>query len=83
MAYFFLLVEADQEHTVESLDDRVEKWISDTFGIKVDFEVQDALGKLRELGLLDETNSLMSVANPKKALKILDRIWDEIYSFED
>jgi hypothetical protein len=83
LAYFFLLVEADQEHTVESLDDRVEKWISDTFGIKVDFEVQDALGKLRELGLLDETNSLMSVANPKKALKILDRIWDEIYSFED
>ncbi len=83
LAYFFLLVEADHGHTIESLDDRVEKWISDTFGIKVDFEVQDALGKLRELGLLEETNGLMSVVPPKKALKILDRIWDEIYNFKD
>jgi hypothetical protein len=45
--------------------------------------VQDALGKLRELGLLEETNGLMGVVPPKKALKILDRIWDEIYNFED
>jgi hypothetical protein len=83
LAYFLLLVEADHGHTVESLDDRVEKWILDTFGITVDFEVQDALGKLRELGLLEETNGLMGVVPPKKALKILDRIWDEIYNFED
>jgi hypothetical protein len=45
--------------------------------------VQDALEKLRELGLLEETNGLMSVVPPKKALKILDRIWDEIYNFKD
>ena len=81
MAYFFLLVEAGHGHTIESLDDRVEKWISDTFGIKVDFEVQDALKKLSELGLLEEANDVISVVPPKKALKILDRIWDEIYNF--
>jgi hypothetical protein len=83
LAYFFLLVEADHGYTIESLDDRVEKWILDTFEITVDFEVQDALGKLRELGLLEETNGLMGVVPPKEALKILDRIWDEIYNFED
>ena len=33
LAYFFLLVEADHRHTIESLDDRVEKWILDTFEI--------------------------------------------------
>jgi hypothetical protein len=38
---------------------------------------------LRELGLLEETNGLMGVVPPKQALKILDRIWDEIYNFED
>ena len=83
LAYFFLLVEADQGYTMGSLDDRVEEWLSDTFGVCVDFEVRDALAKLQELGLLNDADGALSVLPPKKALQVLDEIWDNIYDFED
>ena len=83
LAYAFLHIEADQGYTMGSLDDRVEEWLSETFSVTVDFEVRDALGKLRELGLLEDNDGRLTVAPPKEALKRLDEIWDDLYDFED
>ncbi len=51
IAYTFLLREADAGHDQTSLDAQIEQWLAER-DAKVDFEVDDALGKLLELGLL-------------------------------
>lgn len=54
-------------HTLESLRDQVQKWLLDSFGFdKVAFDVEDALGRLDQMGLLvrhaDDTYSVVPVA---------------------
>ena len=83
LAYCFLQVESHRDYTMESLDDRIEEWLKATFSVTVDFEVRDALGKLRNLGLLNEEEGKLRVLPPKEALKRLDEIWDGLYDFED
>ena len=51
LAYYFLLV-ASNPPDQEMLDARIEEWLSTTFGVDIDFEVDDALAKLHRLGLL-------------------------------
>lgn len=82
LAYSFLQVESDRDYTMESLDDRIEEWLQSTFSVTVDFEVRDALGKLRNLGLLIEEEGKLRVLPPKEALARLDEIWDGLYDFE-
>lgn len=51
LAYTFLLIEDEQNHTPTTLDDRVEAWLAE-FGLTIDFEIDDALQKLLDLHLL-------------------------------
>jgi len=81
LAYAFLLVESDQAYDMTGLDDRIEAWLMDTFGVRVDFEVRDALAKLRTLGLLFETEEKLRVVAPQEALRLLDEIWDNLYDY--
>ncbi|HJL59250.1 MAG TPA: DUF3754 domain-containing protein, partial [Candidatus Thalassarchaeaceae archaeon] len=82
LAYTFLLIESDNNYNEKGLDDRIEQWLLDTFGYDVDFEVEDALGKLEDMQLLlkneDET---LSVTPVKETLSILDDYWDNIYDY--
>jgi len=82
LAYAFLLIESDNNYNEKGLDDRIEQWLLDTFGYDVDFEVEDALGKLEDMQLLlkneDET---LSVTPVKETLSILDDYWDNIYDY--
>ena len=82
LAYAFLLIESDNNYNEKGLDDRIEQWLLDTFGYDVDFEVEDALGKLEDMQLLlkneDET---LSVTPLKETLSILDDYWDNIYDY--
>ena len=92
LAYSFLLLDGEQQHTMDSLDNRIEKWL-EKHGVNVDFEVDDALNKLLKLGLLnregnesDGENSFSSkekitVLNPDATLARLDEIWDGIYNY--
>jgi hypothetical protein len=92
LAYSFLLLDSEQQHTMNSLDERIEKWLA-KHGAVVDFEVDDALNKLLELGLLnregaesDSENSLaaderITMLEPVAALARLDEIWDGIYNY--
>jgi hypothetical protein len=79
LAYHFLHVAASPL-TVDELDTRIEQWLNKTFGMDLDFEVEDALGKLSRLGLLQREGGRFSVPPIEKALAQLDRVWDDFFS---
>ena len=54
LAYFILYTERDRDYTAGELDERVEQWLYDEFGERVDFEVEDAVRKLIDKGLMVE-----------------------------
>ena len=92
LAYSFLFLDSEQQHTMQSLDVRIENWLA-KHGAEVDFEVDDALNKLLELGLLNregnESNSenplspeeQITILEPVATLARLDEIWDGIYNY--
>jgi hypothetical protein len=52
LAYYLLYVERHRDYTAEEVDRRIEQWLADEFHLpRVDFEIEDALGKLVEKGL--------------------------------
>ena len=63
------------------LDERVEDWLKQTFGVNVDFEVDDALSKLSDMKLLRSNNGHYTVVDPHVALEILDNYWDGLYDY--
>lgn len=55
LGYFFLWQEAGPDGwTEQQLDDHVEAFLEKETQVKVDFEIGDALGKLKRLGLVEE-----------------------------
>lgn len=53
LAYFFLDLERDCNYPPALLDRRIERWLYEQFGLVLDFDVSDALRKLREHELLE------------------------------
>ena len=51
LAYYFLLTASDPPDQA-TLEARIEEWLKKTFGVDINFEVDDALAKLERLGLL-------------------------------
>ena len=82
LAYTFLLAEQDKGYDEEGLDNRIEGWLLDAFGHDIDFEVDDALGKLEDMRLLRTAgDGTLSVLPTNEALAILDDHWDNIYDY--
>jgi Protein of unknown function (DUF3754) len=81
LAYYFLR-SADDRPTQAMLDRRIEAWLKETFGVEVNFEVDDALAKLDELGVLRRDGDRLSVPPPDEMLARLDRVWDGFFRFE-
>ena len=63
-----------------ALDQRIESLLTQTFQLSVDFEIDDALGKLARLGILHESEGRYSVLPPAAAMQQLDRVWDDFFS---
>jgi len=80
LAYYFLLV-ASRPPDQETLDARIEEWLATTFGVDIDFEVDDALAKLQRLELLRREGEGLSALPLDEALVVLDRIWDQFFLF--
>ena len=80
LAYYFLMV-ASSPPNQETLDTRIEEWLATTFGVDIDFEVDDALAKLERLGLLKRQGEGLSVPPLDDALVVLDRIWDQFFLY--
>lgn len=76
LAYSFLVREP---LTQDALERRIEKWLLDTFGFDVEFEVDDALAKLQSFGLLQRTSDTLAVPPIQDAVARLDRVWDGLF----
>lgn len=81
LAYFALLL-ANEPLAEEELDRWVERWFHERCGAEVDFEVDDAVAKLRRWGLLvDASGGKLTTLPLDQALQTLDARWDGLYDF--
>jgi hypothetical protein len=76
LAYYGLLTAA-APLTHEALYARIEQLLAHKFGVSADFEIEDALVRLKRLDLLIEAGTGLSVLPLADALARLDKEWDE------
>lgn len=84
LAYFLLLrVGADDPPwEPERLDREVETFLKDHLQIDTDFEINDAVAKLRRLGLIHERgDGRLTAVGLDQALVRLDDQWDNLYNY--
>jgi len=83
LAYYMLYVEREHDYTLQELDHRVEAWLSERLGAAVDFEVNDAVQKLVDKGLVVEREEgarrVLKVYDLPSTLARLDQAWDDCY----
>ena len=81
MAYYFLLT-TKKKMNQDQLDDNIEEWLDQDYDTKIDFEIDDALSKLKKLGLMNQDkDGLLTVVSIDKALEKLDYIWDNYFEY--
>jgi len=81
LAYYFLYTQVDRNHTEESLDEEIEKYLKDKYETDIDFEVSDGIRKLREEGILKEQEAgILKVVDLKQASIIIDDKWDHFFT---
>ncbi len=78
LAYYFLLL-SPAPLARDELDRRVESWLQQRWHCAVDFEIADALQKLRELGLVEGGEGALRALPLGKAISALDRRWDNYF----
>ena len=78
LAFYFLCTATDAPAEA-ALEDRIEGWLKQAFGVDVDFKVGDALAKLDLLGLLRRDGARLSVLPLDAALLKLDRVWADFF----
>jgi hypothetical protein len=80
LAYTFLY-KSETPLTAEELDTQIESWFETTLKTPLDFDVKDALDKLKNIGLGVETNGKWEVVPLEKALGIIDALWDGVFEY--
>lgn len=80
LAYSFLNRSATPI-TEEELDHQIESWFKTKHNTELDFDVNDALLKLKNSGLAFETNGNWEVIPLDKALIRMDEIWDGVFDY--
>lgn len=80
LAWTELLAAGEAGLDTAQLDAAVERRLQGRLGERVDFEVDDALDKLRELGLVRPGDGRLVALGPAEALRRLDDRWDGLYS---
>jgi hypothetical protein len=81
LAYYFLYIQADRNHTQESLDQEIEKYLKDKYEEDIDFEVSDGIRKLREEDILiEQKGGILKVVDLKQAAIIIDEKWDNFFT---
>jgi len=86
LAYYFLLTGKDSEgkaYSQDELDDRIEQWMKEKFGVTLDFEVDDALRKLEDKKLLVKEGDRYLVPSIDDTLVKLDELWDTIFTYSN
>jgi hypothetical protein len=81
LAYHFLRI-AERPLTPAELDGRIEDWFVRRWDATFDFEVDDGVGKLRRLRLIDDGAQGRLTAVPlDEAKRRLDRTWDDLFAY--
>jgi hypothetical protein len=80
LAYAFLN-RSKNPLTAEELDKQIESWFKTKLNTDLDFDVIDALSKLKNIGLGIETNGKWQVIPLDKALIRIDEIWDGVFEY--
>jgi hypothetical protein len=82
LAYVLLLLQGDAMSRAE-LDQRCEVWLENTFGLKLDFAIEDSLPVLMEDGLIQDASGsgqgLLQAVSLDEAVTILKRKWETAY----
>jgi len=82
LAYYFLTAMPNISDPT-ALDAAIEAWFSSRWQSSVDFEIDDALHKLTELGLIDQTQEGLKAVNLEVACRQLDERWDQYFGFSN
>jgi hypothetical protein len=80
LAYTFLY-KSEKPLTAVELDDQIESWFSSKLNTDLDFDVKDALQKLKNIGLGIETEGKWEVIPLNQALITIDELWDSVFGY--
>jgi hypothetical protein len=81
LAYHFLRT-AGRPLTPAELDRQIEDWFARRWEAKLDFEVDDGVGKLRRLQLVDDDgHGRLTAVTLAEAKQRLDQIWDNLFTY--
>lgn len=80
LAYAFLS-RSKTPLSAEELDHQIESWFSSELNTILDFDVKDALQKLKSTGLGVETNGKWEVLSLEKSLIQIDALWDGVFDY--
>ena len=80
LAYAFLN-RSEVSLTAAELDFQIESWFSEKLDTELDFNVNNALSKLKSIGLGIETNGKWKVISLDKALVKIDELWDGVFDY--
>lgn len=77
LAYYFLLT-SEQPLTKPQLDQRIEQWLTDEWRSPINFEVDDAVNKLKNFGLIQNADNFrLTAASLNQANDQLIQQWSE------
>jgi len=84
LAYYFLWRFAGTPGWPSAgLDDHIEQYLEGTTGLKIDFEVGDALAKLERRHVIARNGGCYSAAPIEKALEVLECSWDNCVKYNN
>ncbi|MEZ5964151.1 MAG: TMEM143 family protein [Planctomycetota bacterium] len=78
---FWFLHTAGAPQTSATIDRGVEEWLGARVGRDVDFEIEDAIGKLERLDLVWRRGDSLVARPLAEAKAVLDRRWDGYFEF--
>lgn len=73
LGYYFL--SQNNYNNIIDLDKDIEKYLLNTYNLEIDFEIEDSIHKLKNIGLLDNNLNLKNVDN---SIKILQDYWGNL-----
>ena len=79
LLYSVLAKEPVRRSELDEVDKAIQAYVERTFGLQVDFDLQDALERLMVDGLVSEgPDGVLSALSPKAAADHIDSMWDQI-----
>jgi len=79
LAYYFLLTSKPLLSKAE-LDRQIETWLLEKWRCAIDFEIDDAVTKLLNIGLIKKTDNTLVAISIAEATRVLDQRWDNYFT---